>query len=80
MDQLCWVACNYTLDRGRLVFPMEGGDQVAPPQVGQVNWVAWGYGCRWASLAGWPAPIRYSKEACVMDGGTGCQTHVGLAC
>ena len=49
VDQLCWVACNHTLDRGRLVFPMEGVDQVAPPQVGQVNWVAWGYGCRLAS-------------------------------
>ena len=49
VDQLCWEACNHTLDRGHLVFPMEGVDQVAPPQVGQVNWVAWGYGCGLAS-------------------------------
>ena len=75
------MACNHTLDRGRLVFPMEGVDQVAPPP-------------RWARLTGWPGamvagwpaklvglpPYDTAKEACVMDGGTGCQTHVGLAC
>ena len=43
---------------GAAWWPPQWVGPAAGAQMGQVNWVACGYGCRWTSLAGWPVTIR----------------------
>ena len=94
LDQTSWVTWGYgyrwTSFAGWPVtirwivaawcFPWRELTRLPPPRWARLT------GWPGAMVAGWPAklvglpPYDTAKEACVMDGGTGCQTHVGLDC